>query len=57
MHERKHALSNEEDHFDSSNDLDENMEELADDEQGKLFLQNNIGLLEDLMDNGLKTFV
>jgi hypothetical protein len=33
------------------------MEELVDDEQGKLFLQNNTGLLEVLMDNGMETFV
>ncbi len=33
MHEEKHASSNEEDNFDFSNhDLDEDMEELADDE-------------------------
>jgi hypothetical protein len=32
MHEGKHALLDEEDHFDSSNDLDEEMEELVDDE-------------------------
>jgi hypothetical protein len=38
MHEGKHALIDEKDLFDSSNDLDEEMEELAHDEQGKLFM-------------------
>lgn len=53
MHEEKQTLSNEEDHFDSSNDSNEDIEELADDEQGKLFMHNNTCLLEDLMDDGL----
>jgi hypothetical protein len=43
MHEGIHALFDEEDHSDFFNDLDEEMEELINDEQGKLFLQNNIG--------------
>jgi hypothetical protein len=57
MHKEKHALSDEENHFDSSNDSDEDMEELANDEQEKLFLHINTCLLEDLMDNGLDSFV
>lgn len=57
VHEEKHALFGEEDHYNSSDDLDEEMEELIDDEQGKLFLQNDTNLLEDLMDNGVETFV
>jgi hypothetical protein len=32
MHEEKHALSYEENHLNSFNDSDENMEELTDDE-------------------------
>jgi hypothetical protein len=56
MHERKHALCDKEDHSNFSNDLDEKMEELADDEEGKLFLQNNTSLLKYFMDNGLETF-
>jgi hypothetical protein len=51
MHEEKHALSDEEDHFDSLNDSNEDMEELVDDEQEKLFLHINTCLLEDLVDN------
>jgi hypothetical protein len=42
MHEGIHALFDEEDHSDFSNDLNEEMQELVDDEQGKL-LQNYIG--------------
>jgi hypothetical protein len=57
MHEEKHALFDEEDHLNSSNDSNENMEELTYDEQEKMFLNINIGLLEDLMDNGLEAFV
>ncbi len=58
MHEEKHVLPDEEDHSDSSyDDLNENMEELTNDEQGKLVMYNNTRLIEDLMDNGLETFV
>lgn len=57
MHEEKHALSDEEDHSDFFNDSDEDMEELADDEQEKLFLHMNTSSLEDVVDNGLETFV
>jgi hypothetical protein len=57
MHEEKHALSNEVDHSDSFNDSDEDMEELANDEQEKLFLHINTSSLEDVVDNGLETFV
>ncbi len=32
VHEEKHALFGEEDHYDSSNDFDEEMEKLTDDE-------------------------
>jgi hypothetical protein len=56
-HGEKHALFGEEDHYDYSDDLDEEMEELIDDEQGKSFLQNDTSLLEDRMDNGLEIFV
>jgi hypothetical protein len=37
-YEGKHALSDEEDHYESFNDLDEEMEEFIDDEQGKKIL-------------------
>jgi hypothetical protein len=57
IHEEKHALSGEEDHYDYLDDLDEEMEVLIDDEQGKLFLQNDTSLSEDRMDNGLEIFV
>ncbi len=53
----KHALSGEENHYDSFDDLDEEMEELIDDEQGKLFLQNDTSLSKDRMDNGSENFV
>jgi hypothetical protein len=33
------------------------MEELIDDEQGKLFLQNDTSLSKDRMDNGSENFV
>ncbi len=57
MHEEKHALSDEENHFDSFDDSNENTEELVNDEQGKLFLHNNTCLSKDLMGNGLETFM
>lgn len=53
MHEEKHVLFDEENHSNSFNDSDEDMEELVNDEQEKLFLHINTRLLEDLMDNGL----
>jgi len=42
-------LSNEEYNSNSSND--EKMEEMVEDEQGRLFLQNKSELTKDLMDN------
>jgi hypothetical protein len=50
-------LSNEEINFNSSDDSDEEMEEMVDDEQGRLFLQDKSKVAKDLRDNMIKLFV
>jgi hypothetical protein len=51
------TLSNDEINFNSSDDLDEEMEEMVDDEQGRLFLQDKSKVAKDLRDNMIKLFV
>jgi hypothetical protein len=51
------TLSNDEINFNSSDDSDEEMEEMVDDEQGRLFLQDKSKVAKDLRDNMIKLFV
>ncbi len=50
------TLSNDEINFNSSDDSDE-MEEMVDDEQGRLFLQDKSKVAKDLRDNMIELFV
>jgi hypothetical protein len=51
------TLSNDEINFNSSDDLNEEMEEMVDDEQRRLFLQDKLEVVKDLMDNMIEFFV
>lgn len=51
------TLSNDEINFNSSDDSNEEMEEMVDDEQGRLFLQDKLEMIKDLMDNMIELFV
>ncbi len=51
MQEKSQTLFNEGKKSNVSNEYDQEMEEMVEDEQGKLFLQNKSKLIKDVMDN------
>ncbi len=57
MSEDNQTLSNDEINFNSFDDSNEQMEKMANDEQGRLFLQDKLEVVKDLMDNMIELFV
>jgi hypothetical protein len=51
IQENREPLFNDETNNSSVDDFNEEMANVVDDEQKKLFLQNNVAIVEDLMDN------
>lgn len=51
MQEKSQTLFNEGKKSNFSNEYDQEMEEMVEDEQGKFFLQNKSKLIKDVMDN------
>jgi hypothetical protein len=51
------TLSKYEINFNSFDDLNEEMEEMEDDEQRRLFLEDKLKVVKDLMDNMIELFV
>lgn len=57
IQENRQPLFDDETNNSSIDDFDEEMVDLVDDEQKKLFLQNKVTIVENLMDNRLQYFV